>query len=113
MHHALTNGAIVKLVAPFDFYLQAKKNPLSGELLHAKLQAADGQGPHGYHMVALVPNHTHPSRPVFLEETDNFEYADGAVEVFRCTLANAILGMVGSTVPIPLRKWAGAVVATQ
>ena len=26
VHHALTNGAIVKLVAPFDFYLQAKKH---------------------------------------------------------------------------------------
>ena len=60
-------------------------------------------------MVALVPNHT----PVFLVDTENFEYADGAVEVYRCTLANAIFGMVGSAVPMPLRKWAGAVVATQ
>ena len=107
VHHALTNGAIVKLVAPFDFYLQAKKDPLSGELLHAKQLMVKA------HMVALVPNHTHPSMPVFLVDTENFDYADGAVEVYQCTLANAILGMVGSAVPKPLRKWAAAVVATQ
>ena len=51
--------------------------------------------------------------PVFLVDTENFDYADGAVEVYQCTLANAILGMVGSAVPKPLRKWAAAVVATQ
>ena len=102
-HHALTSGAIVKMVAPFDFYLKAKKDPITAELLKAKELVIKA------HVVALVPNHATPQQPIFLMDQANFAYADGTELVYRRTLATAILGMSG--VPPALRNWATA--ATQ
>ena len=98
VHHDLTSGSIVKLVAPFDFYLRGRKDAMTGDMLQAKELIVKA------HMVALVPNYGNPAFPIFLMDAENFAYTEGADVVYRRTLATAILSMAG--VPAPLRNWA-------
>jgi hypothetical protein len=53
------NGAAIKVVAPFEFFLKARKDELTGELLPVKELVIKG------HIATLVPNHEFSDEPRF------------------------------------------------
>ena len=96
---AHNNGAAVKMVAPIDFFLKAKRDPDTGELLPVMELVATA------HFVALVPDHENPGAPIF--RTDNmFIYPPGDVAAYKRALAAKLF--MQPTLPTELYAWAVA-----
>ena len=93
-------GAAVKLVAPADFFLKAKRDA-AGALLPVKELMVKA------HFVALVPDHAHPEQPIFRTDHTAFEYPQADVDAYERAMAGKLLA--DASAPAAFRAWALAV----
>lgn len=94
------NGAVVKLVAPFDFLLRARRGD-DGELTPVKELVVKA------HVVALVPDHANPQAPLFRVDLAAYAYSQEDQQAYACSLANAIQQQPANMPPAFL-AWAAA-----
>jgi len=105
VYHANTTGAAVKLVAPLDFMLRAKR--VNGVLHEVKELVVKA------HYVILVPNHGAPGAPIFRVDFAAFSYPANDIAAYKKALAAAISARLAAHVgPMhELRVWAEGVLA--
>jgi len=105
VYHANTTGAAVKLVAPLDFMLRAKR--VNGVLHEVKELVVKA------HYVILVPNHGAPGAPIFRVDFAAFLYPANDIAAYKKALAAAISARLAAHVgPMhELRVWAEGVLA--
>jgi len=105
VYHANTTGAAVKLVAPLDFMLRAKR--VNGVLHEVKELVVKA------HYVILVPNHGAPGAPIFRVDFAAFSYPANDIAAYKKALAAAISARLAPHVAPTneLRVWAEGVLA--
>ena len=105
VYHANTTGAAVKLVAPLDFMLRAKR--VNGVLHEVKELVVKA------HYVILVPNHGAPGAPIFRVDFAAFLYPANDIAAYKKALAAAIRARLAPHVAPTneLRVWAEGVLA--
>lgn len=99
------NGTATKIVAPLDFFLKARKDELTGELLPVKELTIK------VHVATLVENHESPQQPRFRLDFNAFAYPDGDEHACRQAMAEALLRrqLAGGAVSDEFAAWAHVV----
>ena len=80
-----TTGAAVKLVAPIDFFLKAKRDEATGELLKVKELLVKA------HFVSLVPDLETPGHFNFRTDDAAFQYPPADVAAYKRAMAAKLL----------------------
>ena len=97
------SGAAVKLVAPFDFMLRARRNE-QGDLALVKELVVK------IHAAALVPDLGNPGHPIFKVDDKAFAYPEGDRVAYKKSMSASLLSAAarGVVVSPELLAWAQA-----
>ena len=126
--HSAT-GSAVKMVAPLEFSLHAKRDMVTGTLGQVRLTPSHPTTPNTtprqtppppaqvmslvvkVHVVALVPDHSHQGFPKFRRDDTTFEYPEADIAAYKVSMARGLMAMPAGSVPHELRGWAQAKLA--